>query len=490
MANEESESRSLQSILGSGSISVPSFFESIWQRSCATFSAEQARQQQQKQQQGTEIPSTIGEALLGSSCWSEERVKENPHGELIKQGWHVLVELLDQVRQEVEQNDEQDNDGDAGALLFKNQEGLSPDDRALYGNSLFAAFLDGCSIIVNHADFFSPWIAALCQDLQLSFPHAYANTYLTPAGCQAVSAHADDRDVLVIQIVGSKEWKVYEKIPIPYPYPHEQVGKSDLEVPDEVLQGPVLMKRIMRPGDVLYMPRGYVHEARALQSEPSFHVTIALATHDWTLAGLMSNATQKLLTTIVDYRMAVPRHVGMRDWMQVPVADKEGLQQHIQEAFELLQREITAKAIHDNLQHKYEQHNRRACSVRMKLIHEKRLPKQSTAAVLSSLPVVGREASRRVSLSTSIRVATDEEKASLPPTQQPRGLHVREETYDGIIFILQRLKGDTALQCRVKDLKSIIPSIDSAPNELICDLTLLCFARQCVELGAIAIVQN
>jgi hypothetical protein len=244
----------------------------------------------------------------------------------------------------------------------------------------------------------------------------------------------------------------------------------------------------MRPGDVLYMPRGYVHEARSLESEPSFHVTVALATHDWTLAGLMSTATKKVLSTIVDYRMAVPRQVGMKDWTDVPAVDKESLQKQIQEAFEILQREITAEALHNNLHYKYEQHNRRALSVRMKLLQEKRFPKQPTA--VSNIPVVGREASQCVSLSTIIRVATEAEKASLPPTQQPRGLHVREETFDGIISILQRLKGDTSLQCRVKDLKSLIPITGGSSNDLICDLTLLCFARRCVELGAIAIVQN
>jgi hypothetical protein len=483
MANQKEESRALRSILAS-EISIPSFFDDIWQKSCSSLSGESVREE-------VLVPKEaggLGEASASSS-WNDERVKENPHGELTRQGWHVLVELLDQVRQEMEREDGQLwKEGDAGALLFKNQEALSIDDRALYADSLFAAFLDGCSVIVNHADFFSPWIAALCEDIQLSLPHAYANTYLTPAGCQAVSAHADDRDVLVIQIFGSKEWTVYQTVPVPYPYPHEQVGKSDLEVPDEVLQGPVLMKRIMRPGDVLYMPRGYVHEARSLESEPSFHVTVALATHDWTIAGLMSTATKKVLSTIVDYRMAVPRQVGMSDWTDVPAVDQQSLQRQIHEAFEILQREITAKALHDNLHYKYEQHNRRAFSVRMKLLQEKRFPKQPTA--VSNIPVVGREASECVSLSTSIRVATEAEKASLPPTEQPRGLHVREETFDGIISILQRLKGDTSLHCRVKDLKSLIPIIGGASNDLICDLTLLCFARRCVELGAIAIVQN
>ena len=88
-----------------------------------------------------------------------------------------------------------------------------------YNNNLFAAYLDGCSIVLNHADWSSPWIAALCEDLQRSFPHAYANVYITPPSSQAVRAHADDRDVIVIQVAGKKAWTVYSKIPIPFPYP-------------------------------------------------------------------------------------------------------------------------------------------------------------------------------------------------------------------------------------------------------------------------------
>ena len=34
----------------------------------------------------------------------------------------------------------------------------------------------------------------------------------------------------------------------------------------------------LRRGDVLYMPRGYVHEARTAGSGGSFHVTVAIST--------------------------------------------------------------------------------------------------------------------------------------------------------------------------------------------------------------------
>jgi len=100
-------------------------------------------------------------------------------------------------------------------LIFRNQVALQPDEiQDLYGSNPFAAYLDGCSIVVNHADKIFPPFAELCEDLQRSFPHCYINTYLTPPGSSAVAAHADDRDVIVIQILGRKEWSVFGDVPI------------------------------------------------------------------------------------------------------------------------------------------------------------------------------------------------------------------------------------------------------------------------------------
>jgi Cupin superfamily protein. len=88
-------------------------------------------------------------------------------------------------------------------LFFRNQEPLQLDEmKNVYGNSPFAAYLDGCSIVNNHADLLSAPLAALCLDIQKSLPHAYINTYLTPPKAAAVSAHADDRDVFVLQVLG------------------------------------------------------------------------------------------------------------------------------------------------------------------------------------------------------------------------------------------------------------------------------------------------
>lgn len=150
-----------------------------------------------------------------------------------------------------------------------------------YGNSFAAAYLDGCSVVVNHIEAASEDVRQLCVDLREDFPHAYVNAYLTPPEAQAVAPHADDRDVMVLQTAGKKKWKVYRDPPTPFPFTLEQVGKYDeCPVPDALLAAPPLLEVTLEPGDILYLPRGYVHEAFTGQ-DPSLHLTIALATHDW-----------------------------------------------------------------------------------------------------------------------------------------------------------------------------------------------------------------
>ena len=135
---------------------------------------------------------------------------------------------------------------------------------------------------------------------------------------------------------------------------------------------------------------------------------------------------------------------------------------------------------------------------------------------LAAAVVVGIEAAKRVNLQTRLRAATVQEKQQAQAiaarkTKRNRavGLHVREDIANDIIGILQALKsgrdnaeGGDVSPCRVGNLRSLLlqttqPSKNGtsstgmtaarAINPLICDLTLLCFARKCVEFGALAI---
>jgi hypothetical protein len=479
-AKSQEESQALRSLLSKKSISTQEFFENTWQRQAVVFPFSEGSR-------------TVSSPLSGGDgSWNDQRMQESPLEETIHQGWHVLTNILNQAQDE-QSPSENDANTNANAnpaesrhsLIFQNRELQTRDHlQSTYGSSLFAPYLDGCSVVLNHGDLLSPWIAALCQDLQKSFPHAYANTYLTPPNSQAVPPHADDRDVLVVQLVGSKVWKVYETVPIPYPYPHEQVGKEEIPVPAQVTEGPVAVSTTLQPGDVLYMPRGFVHEAHC-QDNLSFHLTIALATHDWTLAGIMSLATDKILKRVVDFRKSI-----------LPEADPKNLQEQLDLAMTMLQEEITTKSILNNLNATLDNHNRRAFPLRMSRIDKARLlppmvNDDDRKSIIDVDVVAGPVAAKKITFATVVRAATAEERAQVMDTSSfsgPRGLNVREETADAIMAIVQKMKTDSSLKCRVIDLRSLVPP--TLTNALVCDLSLLSVAKRCVELGAFAIVHK
>lgn len=451
-------SKTLSSILKSQDISSDVFLQTIWQTRPMYFPF-----------RGDEdfSPEVKGE-------WREDEMQKNPYKESLRQSWHVLKHLLEQAGSRT--SPEGDNSSNHTPLIFQNREVKSREEtQSLYGSSLFAPYLDGCSVVLNHGDLLSPWLAAICQDLQVEFPHVYANTYLTPPDSQTAPPHADDRDVFILQLVGSKEWKVYERVPIPYPYPHEQVGKEGRPVHPAILNGPLCIQKTLNPGDVLYMPRGFVHEANSPKDELSFHVTIAIATHDWSLAGMISMETERILTHVVDYRQSI-----------LPLASTTPatLQGHLANALGMLQQEITIDSLLSKLHARIENHNRRSVPIRMSLLEEARTSSSSSSNTLSV--VVGPQAASLITYISVIRAATAEERASVPTTE-PRGLHVRPESYDTILSIIGELKQQPDRTCRVLDFPSLLPAVQ--PNNHVCDLTLLCLAKRGVELGALAVVQ-
>lgn len=450
--NEE-VSNALRWIVGG---STPEFFEQVWQNECKVYRSN--------------ATSTSPE---DATKWSEERIQQSPLKELVRMAWPALISLLHEARDRYQEFDE-DEDNTVLPILFRDQQPVSCDP---YAGNLFGAYLDGCSVVLNHADWLCPYIAYLCLDLQRSFPHAFANAYLTPPASRAVPPHADDRDVFVIQLVGQKHWKVYSNVPIPYPYPHEQVGKAGLDIPPSVLSGPCLYDTLLKPGDVLYMPRGFVHEARTCETECSFHVTIALPTHDWTLQGAVTAIARDALSQVVDYRRAMPLELfGERQDSEFALVE-----QQLEDALALIRQEVSLNSIRANLRVKRERHNQRALIKRMARINAARIPTTTSF-------VVGPEAAATVTLDSVVRASTLEEKTSVPETQQPRGLHVREDAADALLRVFSKLKADPSLTCQVSELLSLLKD-EQVSSERVCQLSLLCFVRCFVELGGMAIVR-
>lgn len=270
------------------------------------------------------------------------------------------------------------------------------------------------------------------------------------------------------------------------------MGKAGLKVPLQVLDGPLVYDTILSPGDVLYMPRGFVHQAKTLNSENSFHVTIALPSQDWTLAGAVTTATQHTLSQIVDYRMAMPLSLfttTTTDTINNTTATSDDwkvmLQHQLDDALERIRQQVSVERIAAEVQEKTRCHNERALQKRMTIIHKQ----QQNDGGCS---IVGKTAATSVTLNTVVRASREEEKASVV-IQQPRGLRVREETANVLLGVVEKLKSNPSMSCRVSDFLSLLNDGSDESllleTDLVCDLTLVSFARCCVELGGMAIVK-
>jgi len=145
-------------------------------------------------------------------------------------------------------------------------------------DNFMAAYLEGSSMIVNQADRCNPTLYELCRALaKVHFMHVFSVVYLTPPGSQAVRLHNDDQDVFLLQVWGRKRWTI-RNAPKLLPYTEEMLGK-EVPVPEELVGEPT-MEFTMEPHDVLYIPRGYLHEA-ATGEEPSLHITVTIPTSDY-----------------------------------------------------------------------------------------------------------------------------------------------------------------------------------------------------------------
>jgi len=145
--------------------------------------------------------------------------------------------------------------------------------------SFLIAYLDGTTMIVNQAERYEPMLYELCRQLAGEyFYHVFAVMYLTPANSFAVRLHNDDQDVFLMQVWGKKHWIIRENRPQPLPYTEEMLGKDE-PVPPEHISDPI-MSFDMEAGDILYIPRGSLHEATTT-SEPSLHITITMPTSDY-----------------------------------------------------------------------------------------------------------------------------------------------------------------------------------------------------------------
>jgi ribosomal protein L16 Arg81 hydroxylase len=162
---------------------------------------------------------------------------------------------------------------------------------------LYAMYRDGATIVFNSLHEHWEPLTRLCRSLADDFScPTQVNVYLTPAGNQGFNAHYDTHDVFVAQIHGSKRWRVYAP-PVELPL-REQPHRPSPDGPGELLA-----EVEMTPGTLLYLPRGYKHEASA-NEEASAHLTIGIMPITW--SSILIHTLRNIALTDVRFRRALP----------------------------------------------------------------------------------------------------------------------------------------------------------------------------------------
>jgi hypothetical protein len=132
----------------------------------------------------------------------------------------------------------------------------------------------GASLVADAADDASAELKQVSTMLSTQFlGTSSANVYCSFQGKQTFRTHLDLHDVFAVHCEGEKVWRIYRNRA---PDPVEPHSGPDAQAEIDRAKGPVLMEVRMRPGDMLYIPRGYYHDALA-SSEASLHVTFSVA---------------------------------------------------------------------------------------------------------------------------------------------------------------------------------------------------------------------
>ena len=132
----------------------------------------------------------------------------------------------------------------------------------------------GHTLILDNVQAYHPRLGQFCRMLgRETGDHYQTNIYLTPANGKGFTPHWDNHDVFVLQVMGSKHWKV-EKARRTLPLKNSGIEEEGRELRGE------LYEFTLQQGDMVYIPRGFVHAAEC-GSENSLHVTLGVHPHTW-----------------------------------------------------------------------------------------------------------------------------------------------------------------------------------------------------------------
>ncbi|XP_026097129.1 ribosomal oxygenase 1-like isoform X2 [Carassius auratus] len=195
----------------------------------------------------------------------------------------------------------------------------NPPGRAL-PYTVWDFYESGCSLRMLNPQSFSSTVWQVLSILQEKFGSmAGANVYLTPARTQGFAPHYDDIEAFILQLEGKKHWRVYN------PRSEDEVlplVSSPNFSQDEI--GQPIMDVVLEAGDLLYFPRGFIHQGDCLPDAHSMHITVSsFQRNSWgdLLLKLMPAALEIAMEEDIEFRKGLP--LDYLQFMGVQNSEKE-----------------------------------------------------------------------------------------------------------------------------------------------------------------------
>ena len=130
---------------------------------------------------------------------------------------------------------------------------------------------------------------------------------MTPPQNKGFAAHFDVHDVFVLQVAGEKRWTIHPPVH-PAPLRDQEWTRYRPAVERRATEEPAI-DAVLRPGDALYLPRGWLHSAEAL-GDVSVHLTVGI--HPVTRYALVE-ALAALAAEEPELRASLPLGVDVAD---------------------------------------------------------------------------------------------------------------------------------------------------------------------------------
>jgi lysine-specific demethylase/histidyl-hydroxylase NO66 len=175
-------------------------------------------------------------------------------------------------------------------------------------DKVLAEFAGGTTIVLQGLHRLWPPIIDFTRALIDDIGHpAQVNAYVTPPSSQGFDPHYDTHDVFVLQISGEKHWRIHAPVHVD-PLRTQPWDQHRAAVARAATHEPVI-DAVLRPGDALYLPRGWIHSATALGAT-SVHLTVGMSAY--TRADIVDSLLEQVGDSAA-LRGSLPLGVDLRD---------------------------------------------------------------------------------------------------------------------------------------------------------------------------------